>query len=244
MSSNNAIVPFILFCLCFIFTIIFLIVRVLKGGVCGLICKIIASFMFMITSIVALTLYNPNLGCMFIVLGLLCGFVGDIVLDLKVIYKEHNDIYLNTGMFAFGLGHIFYFVGLINLVLNSVEYKAMSKPIYIPILIGLGVAIILSIVILISTKLMKLNFGKFFYQSGAYTLLLTGLSAISIVFAVMYQITILWVFGIGAILILISDLILSLNYFGGKEDDKFLIVLNHLIYYIGQIVIAGFIFFV
>ena len=233
----------ILFSLCVLSTILFLVVRVLKGGIWGLLTKTFASFLFVVTSVVALTLYAPTISSLFVVIGLICGFVGDILLDLKVIYKEHNDIYLNSGMLAFGLGHIFYFVALFTYVLNRVEYLATSTPLYIPILIGVGIAIILCIGILLSTKLMKLNFGKFFYQSGAYTLLLTTLSVLSIVFAVTYQITMLWIFGIGATLILVSDLILSLNYFGGKENDKLLIILNHAIYYAGQILIAGFIFF-
>lgn len=231
----------ILAILCAIATAVFLVVRVTRGGVAGVIVKTLASFIFVALALVGLVTNAPTVSSMFIVLGLLCGLIGDIVLDLKVVYKQDNDIWLNTGMFSFALGHIFYFIALFTFTCNDIGYIASSTPMYVPVLIGGGVALLLSAGILVSTKLMKLDFGKFFYQSGGYTILLTTLSCISIVLAVVYS-SALWVFGMGALAILISDLILSLNYFGGKADNKLLVILNHAIYYLGQILIALFIF--
>ncbi len=233
----------ILIVLASLFTGLFLFTRITKGGVLGLLTKVVASLGFMSIAICGAVLYFPSVSSLFVVFGLLFGLVGDIVLDLKVVYKEHNDIYLNVGMLSFGIGHICYFVALFNYVSNHIMYKASSLPMYIPILVGVGVAVLLSVGILFSTKMLKLNFGKFFFQSVGYTILLTNLSAISICLATFYGIGMLWLFGMGAALILVSDLILSLNYFGGKEDDKLLVFLNHLIYYVGQILIATFLLF-
>lgn len=233
----------ILIVLACLFTGLFLYARVTKGGLFGLLTKIVASLGFMAIALCGAVLYFPGVSSLFVVFGLLFGFIGDIVLDLKVIYKEHNDIYLNAGMLSFGLGHVCYFVALFTYVSNSVMYFSSSLPMYVPILVGVGIAVLLTAGILFATKKMKLDFGKFFFQVGGYTILLTNLSAISICLASFYGIGLLWLFGMGATLILVSDLILSLNYFGGKADDKLLVFLNHLIYYIGQILIAAFLLF-
>jgi hypothetical protein len=235
--------PALFISLCVLTTILFLVVRIRVGGVWGVITKTLASFLFVTTALVGLVLNAPTVSSLFVVLGLLCGLIGDIVLDLKVVYKEDNDKWLNTGMFSFGLGHIFYFIALFTFVVNDCGYLASNTPLYIPILIGVGVALLLSCGTLVATKMMKLDFGKFFYQSAGYTMLLTSLSAISVVLAVFYNVNLL-IFGMGAVAIFVSDLILSLNYFGGQADNKLLIVLNHAIYYLGQILIAAFLLFV
>lgn len=230
-------VNYIMLILCLLSMGIFLIERIRKGGIFGLLTKTIASFMFVISSLYGL-MKNPSVFALLICIGLICGMVGDIVLDLKIIYKQDSDIYLNSGMTAFGIGHIFYISALI-LCISSFGFSELYKP----LCIAIAISIVLTIFILCITKLMKLNFGKFFYQSAIYTLLLVTLSCLSIVFSIWYNFSNLWFFASGSVLILISDLILSLNYFGGKEDDKALIFLNHIIYYIGQILIACFVMF-
>ena len=51
------------------------------------------------------------------------------------------------------------------------------------------------------------------------------------------------IFAGGIILIFLSDLVLSQNYFlEGKENDKFLIIVNHALYYAGQILMATFLY--
>ncbi len=230
-------VNYILLILCAILVSLFLIARVIKGGIFGFLTKILASFMFVISSLYGL-MENPSIYSLLICIGLICGMIGDIVLDLKVIYIQDNDVYLNSGMVSFGAGHIFYITALI-LYIDSMGAIELYKP----LCIAIAISIALSICILAMTKVIKLNFGKFFYQSAVYTLLLVTLSCLSVVFAIWYNVANLWFLVIGAVLILVSDLILSLNYFGGKEDDKILIFLNHIIYYMGQILIACFVMF-
>lgn len=227
----------ILLALCVILMCIFLIVRIKKGAIWGLLTKTLASLMFVITAMYGL-MTNANTISLLICIGLFLGMIGDILLDLKVIYKQDNDIYLNSGMLSFGLGHILYLSALIIYTTNisTVDF-------YKPLCIAIAVSIVLSLTILSMTKVMKLNFGKFFYQSALYTFLLVSLTCFSSVFALWYNISKLWILSVGAMMILISDLILSLNYFGGKENNTILIILNHLIYYVGQILIACFVLF-
>ena len=78
--------------------ILFLVMRCIVGGPLGIITKILASFSFMVVGLAGAFVNGMSNASLFIVLGLLCGLIGDFVLDNKVVYKEHEDIYLNTGM--------------------------------------------------------------------------------------------------------------------------------------------------
>ena len=54
---------------------------------------------------------------------------------------------------------------------------------------------------------------------------------------------IFFIFASGIVLVLLSDLVLSMMYFGGKQDNKVLCVINHVLYYIGEILVMAFLFF-
>lgn len=145
-------IKYSLVAMCVIFVCLFLIVRIKKGGVFGLLTKILASLMFVITSLYGL-MKNPYIITFLVCIGLILGMIGDIILDLKVIYKQDNDIYLNSGMASFGIGHIFYISALI-LCMTQIGVFELYKP----LCIGIAGSIVLSIIILSMTKLMKLNF--------------------------------------------------------------------------------------
>lgn len=216
--------------------VLFLVVRVLKGGAYGIITKTLASFTFMALAIVGALEKGFGTVEAFIILGLLCGLIGDIILDNKVVYKEHQDIYLNTGMLSFGVGHIFYFIAATLVMVTLNDANASINTSTVNILIALGISIVLTAVIMLLSKPLKLNFGKFFFQTLAYTLILTFMSAYSVILAI--SVPAMWSFATGICLIFVSDLILSNQYFGGQQDNKLFIILNHAIYYLGQIAIA------
>ena len=221
------------------FTLLFLVLRVTKGGLAGLFSKIVASFAFMTLGLYGLITgtHTNLLAGFFIILGLLCGFVGDIVLDLKVIYPEQNDPYLNSGMLSFGIGHVFYFVAAMLLAKGNVN-------VLVP-LIAAGVAgLIMTPAINIGgKKTMKLNFGKFLWQAVAYTFELVFMGTLLICFTIQNAKYLL--FALGILLIFVSDMFLSMNYFQeGQANNKPVVFLNHIIYYAGQILIALFIFLI
>ena len=218
-----------------VLTLIFLVVRTTVGGAFGIVTKSLASFAFIALAMIGLMQTGATVYSVFVVLGLVCGLIGDILLDNKVVYKEHEKIYLNSGMLSFGIGHLFYFVAA------SFVALAINKS-GIALLISLGVSLILTLIIFLLSKPMKLNFGKFFYQTLAYTLILTFMSSYSIILAC-YN-SAYWTFAAGVTSIFVSDLVLSTQYFGGKQDSKLLTWINHLVYYIGQILIAASLFLV
>lgn len=228
----------VLVCVCALLAILFVVTRASIGGYNGLAMKIVASFGFVASAIIAIGLTDsPNtFGMSLITLGLLLGMIGDIVLDLKVIYKE-SKFYLNAGMLAFGLGHICFFAGLSNIALKTLNSLEL------PMLVSLGGAIILTcVVILGGTKLMKLNFGNFTWQTILYSFALS--------FMVIYSLMLMILGGgsvimfIGLLLFFLSDVVLSTQYFGGKEDSKLLIIINHTLYYAAQILILSYLLFI
>ena len=45
--------------------------------------------------------------CPFVLLGLVCGLMGDIWLDLKYVFPERDEPFTYAGFCAFGVGHLF-----------------------------------------------------------------------------------------------------------------------------------------
>ena len=211
----------------------FIAVRVLKGGVWGLLTKTLASFTFLATGVYALTVKSNYTVLFFVILGLTCGLIGDVLLDLKVMYRQDSKKYLNAGMLSFGIGHIFYFIGILVFFTPS--------NVIIPILLSIAISIIISSIIMIVSKHLKLNFKGFYGQIFSYTLLLTFLTSFTIWLSVLNSA--LFVFAVGLLLFWLSDIVLSMMYFGGKEKDSLLCIVNHALYYSAQISIVAFLLF-
>lgn len=221
--------------ICVILSAFFITVRVCKGGVYGLLTKTLASLGFVICGLVA---YNWgatmqfNAG-MFIVIGLVFGMIGDILLDLKVIYPDDQQTYLNYGMLSFGLGHVAYLVALTILVVNSANVMLIW-------IVSIIVSAIMSPLTMLASKKMGLDFGKSYTQSLLYSFILIFATVYAIICA--FYVHIIAIFACALVLFLASDLVLSIMYFGNKQSDKKLIIINHALYYIAQITIMAFIF--
>ncbi|MCR4661765.1 MAG: lysoplasmalogenase [Clostridia bacterium] len=185
---------------------------------------------------------GTNRTAIFMVAGLIFGLIGDIVLDLKVVYLKtpEEGAYLYGGMISFGLGHILYFVALILFFGGAVISWSM-----IGICLAVS-AVVAFLMIILGEKLMKLNFGKFTIISIIYAFVLLFMTAISIALwavAKKNELNNIPLLSIGYILFLLSDLVLTTMYFGGRGKDNTLCVINHLLYYAAQICIATFVFF-
>ena len=235
-----------LVCLCLILTTIFLFVRVKYGSIAGLLTKVLASFSFVLLAVMLSftkmqSNYYASISIAFLIMGLVCGLIGDILLDLKVMYVFHEDKYLKAGMVSFGVGHIFYVASMLTLLNNEIDIISKWLPL---VLIFAGSVVASFVVWLISKNILKLNFGKNTFITNLYSFVLIFTTALSIYLNFVGLSVKMFVLSIGFVLFLISDLILSTQYFGGKQDDKKLIVFNHLTYYLAQIIIASFIYFI
>lgn len=227
----------ILISVCAVLAIIFTIVRAKFGGEIALLLKTLASFALVASAFVGIALLDLNsdqkLIASLIGIGLLLGMIGDILLDLKVIY-DNDKIYLNSGMLSFGLGHLCYFSAF-SLLANSNNTDLMM-----PILVSIGASIVLTVVIMIASKGMKLDFGKYLIQTISYSFILSFMMIYSLILAITGGVG--WIVFIGMLLFFLSDVVLSQQYFGGKLQNKLLIVVNHILYYSAQILILASLF--
>ncbi|MBQ7740682.1 MAG: hypothetical protein IJT65_05560 [Eubacterium sp.] len=218
-----------------IFSLIFCINRAKGFSVRNLMLKIASSLCFILTGVAAL-LCNPKnyVYAGFIIFGAALGMCGDITLDLKGIHNENKDGYMLSGFVFFLIGHVFYSAGIIY---------ATAMKVYI-ILICLAACVAFSFLNLLSVKITKYDFGKFKLITFLYTIFLALTTALSIAAMITTHFEKQYVIlAIGAVLFMLSDLILSGTYFGEGQDKPVHYFTNHLAYYAAQYFIVASIFF-
>ena len=226
-----------------VFLTIFLLFRTKEGGILPAALKTITSLLFVGTAIAAIFGNYTLTGVLnadkirfmgLIVMGLVCGLIGDLTLDLKITYRDsnlrHSDLYTYFGMAAFGAGHLFYIIAV-------ALYFGFSPW---TLLIAAGVT---ALIFCVSIFVMKMSFGKFFLPSVFYAFLLTLFLSAMVAAGILagFSLTVVLLI-IGAGLFLLSDLVLSMIYFDGNEA-RFMIVINHVLYYAAQFLIALSIFY-
>ncbi|MEG1646312.1 MAG: lysoplasmalogenase [Clostridia bacterium] len=208
----------------------FIIVRDKNGGAVPLFLKTFSSILFLLVCALGY-LTNPNPDAIpkayfvFMIIGMSFALIGDILLDLKITYPQDNDTYTYGGMSAFACCHIFYYMA----TLKKFDFN------FIPLVVAVASAIAMMLVV---KYVMKLKLGKFVWISLIYSgcLALTFFQTCFIAYKLHFNAYSI-VFAIGALLFLLSDVILSMTYFDGK-DSKIYIVINHSLYYCGQFLIA------
>lgn len=209
----------------------FLVSRFIVGGVPALFTKTIASLGFVFGAVLGMIYLDFEKYHAFIIIGLILGMLGDILLDLKRLYKQDAGVYLNYGMLVFGLGHIMYFMALGN-------YYGFAGSFIWKTFVALGIGIVASaLIVFVFAKFLKLDFGDFKWQSFAYSTVLIAVMALSLLLGAGNKDLLLM--NIGLVVFLASDLVLSTQYFGGREDSKILTAINHILYYGAQVLIVG-----
>jgi len=216
---------------------LFLVARTTKIGAHSLLAKTFASVLFVIVGALSLLTTTYSLTKLLIAIGLVLGLVGDILLDLKVMHQEDSKTYLNGGMLSFGAGHVLYFIAIVTFV----QDKVVTGYGWV-ILSAFVFSILVGALIVRFAPVLKMDFSGVKIQNWLYSSVLIFNTIISVCLAVVLPIA--WIIAIGFVLFLASDLILSTQYFGGKQDSKLLTVLNHVLYYLAQLLIASFAFFI
>lgn len=213
-----------------IFCLLFCWFRSEKASISSLVLKTISSVCFILCGVFATKTVGGSSFNLLIIVGLIFGLIGDIILDLKIMYPEQSNQYFVVGTSAFAIGHFFYFLSAVLYNINMISSHLLWN-----ILASVGVAILLTLAIIFSSKKMGLNFGKMFYIVVGYSVILTFMVSFSISIAIFCPM--FWIFACGMILFFASDLVLSMQYFGGK-DQKVWIWVNHVLYYLAQVMIA------
>ena len=158
-----------------------------------------------------------------VITGLILGMIADILLNLRFVFKEKAQSVFLAGILVFLSGHILYLAAMLPLIrhrLIAVIAGAAVTAVLIGWLFGritakksfqiFGIIYIGAIVILNSAAIFNLV-----QHPGAFSL----------------------VFAAGALLFLISDVVLILNTFGPQTRFG-LRVTNTVLYYVGQLLIA------
>ncbi|MCM1544493.1 MAG: lysoplasmalogenase [Ruminococcus sp.] len=200
-----------------------------ERSVQGVFTKNMTSMAFILTALMS-CYKNPSswqYGIM-IICGLVFGMLGDIYLDLKWVYPNDMKKYLNYGFLFFGFGHLFYmgamFVG--------------AKLTIVQMLIAAAVGVVVAIGNLLLEKPMKQKFGEFKVIVTIYSFILAMMTATAVISAIVTGEKSFIMFAVGAVLFLVSDLILSPMYFGEGKNTPLNFILNHVTYYAGQFMIA------
>ena len=215
--------------LCALATTLFIYMRIKHVGLHGFWTKLIASLIFVVGAVVAVMLKKePARYMYFIVLGLIFGLIGDMLLELKLVYRPHDRQYTNGGILSFSMGHIGYIVALTMIA------TASGKDILVPVFVSLAIGSVMATIIMVNSPNLGVDFGVHKGPAFAYSFIL----CISFVYAVALAILIptLWVMAVGLFFFLVSDLVLSLIYWGGRNTNVMNII-NLSTYYIAQILI-------
>ena len=171
--------------------------------------------------------------CPFVVLGLVCGLLGDIWLDLKYVFPEKDEPFTYAGFGVFGAGHLLFIAGML------LSYYPAGRPmvVILPVLLALA----LSVGNALMEKPMKLRYGKLKGVVIAYGVLLFSMVLIagSLALAHGRRETPLNLLFIGGVFFALSDLILSGTYFGVGKERPVDLALNYLTYYPAQFLIAS-----
>lgn len=167
---------------------------------------------------------------LFIGLGLVCGLVGDLFLEVQYFCEEKKDSQILSGMVTFFIGHIFYIVALSSLIGFN----------YLSIMVGL----VFMVVVAIGGVVLKMDFGKLKFPSYLYTFIIFTMVGQSLFLAIDNRFSFFSiVLMLGALLFGISDLLLAPIYFKGEKRVSFAIA-NLATYYLAQLLIAISIFLI
>ncbi len=174
--------------------------------------------------IIPFTLNTLIVYAVLLFLGLSSGLAGDLYLAIRPMHKEADKAIINGGILFFAIGHLFYFIGLLQIETFS----------YLSIIFGL----IMAIVIYLGSNLLHFEMGKAKIPSLIYAFILFGLVGQSLSYVMQGRFTTFSiVFFVGALLFALSDLILAPIYF--KQNKRpIIIILNYVTYYGAQILIA------
>ena len=213
----------------------FIYMKVTHVGLQGFWSKLVASILFVIGGLVALMLKKtPSTFMYFIVIGLFLGMIGDILLELKVIYRPHEYQYTNGGICSFAISHVAYIVGI-------TLFATATKDILVPVFVSLAIGAVLATIVIVNSKTMGINFDEHKGPVIGYSFIL----CIDFVYAVAlaFLVPTLWVVAVGLLFFLASDLVLSFIYWGNK-NTKVMNIVNLATYYVAQIMMMTFLFIV
>ena len=155
--------------------------------------------------------------------GLLLDCVADVLLNLRYVFEKKGQLIFLVGILVFLAGHVFYLVAIM---------KGAPK---VWLCVAIGVILTALLMMWIFRRVTAKKAFKIFGVVYIGAIMLLNTVAIGNLIASPSVFTAL--FSGGALLFLVSDIVLILNTFG-KETKQCLRVTNISLYYVGQLLIA------
>ena len=224
----------------------YIILRSKKQTYRAIFLKISISLMFLLATLSFLLIFQHQtymLGRFLplivgILAGQIMGLCGDFWLDLKDIHPEQHDPYVFSGFSSFLIGHIAFIGGM------SMVYDTFQN--LVNLLIALGAGVLLAGGVLLTEKPMKLQYGKFKTITAGYSFVFGFVIATAFLSALANSASgkllvaqpQAFVMGIGLVLFLLSDLVLSGTFFGKGKDRAIDYTLNYIFYFGAQFTIS------
>ncbi len=233
------IILFVIGVACFVAS--FLIFRTQKPSPLSLLLKFLSSVLIIVCGLL-LAFRGGKLShySMPMLVGMLFGTIGDVVLDLKVMYKkdvEDSNMYMYMGFVAFAICHVAYSFGMESLFALSDVAWFCALPLWSWYLILIAPTLVMTVGTLMMLKMQHIDLGKHKPIVTGYCFVLSYMVMSGILLCIL-DFSTYWMLGVGFIAFALSDVVLSYQYFGDKGDNKFFTVINHVLYYIGQILIV------
>ena len=210
----------------------FLIEKVRKYSVKATIIKAVTSLLFVSLGVVSWYGGGQSIFGLFVIIALVMGLMGDIWLDLKYVFREHDEIFTYAGFISFALGHVMYITGMF------LQYYVPGNVLYI--IIPLICGILAGALTVVLEKPLKLQYGNKKLICFIYGSLLFSMVACALSLTILHKfnsVTLIMMFG-GGLLFAISDLILCMTYFGDGHERPIDIITNGVTYYLAQYAIA------
>lgn len=221
-------------------TIVFLTKRTAKVTLNVAFLKAVASMCFILTGLFGFVANEncPRIVGALVAAGAAWGMLGDIALDLKYVFKNHEKDYTNAGFVSFLVGHIFYI---------SAMYFAFGFD-KLALIFGAVCSVLAFTFVLYCEPLLKVKFGEYKLITVFYMAVLGAVTGVAIGYAISSGYSLAQtLLNAGFMLFLASDCVLSDLYFSldeRKRTKRSSIIINHALYYIAQFCIAISILFI
>jgi len=194
-----------------------------KHYVSAAVLKGLASLCFVLFGVLGSRLSGDAALARLVVVGLLLGCAADVLLNLRFVFEKHGQPIFLLGILVFLSGHVVYLAAI-----------APGARYLVPSLLA-GAVLTALLMKWIFTQITAKKAFKIFGVFYLGAIMLLNCVAVGNLLAAPSAFT--GIFAAGAVLFLVSDIVLILNTFGSESRFSLRIV-NLSLYYIGQLLIA------